>query len=139
MIRRAGEADIPRIVAMGRKHHEAANNPGAFDDAAATDFVRERMIEGAGVVLMSERGQIGGVLAPLYCAPSHVQAVELFWYAEDGAGAALLSSFEEWAREVGAQTVVLSTVLRHRGQAVGKALMRKGYTPQEVSFSKVIA
>jgi len=137
VIRRAGEADISRIVAMGRMHHEQAGNPGMFDEDATADYLRT-MINGSGAVFLSDGGQIGGVLAPMWCAPSHVMAVELFWFATDGRGKALLAAFEEWAEFAGASQIVLSTVLRHDGQRVGEKLIRYGYAPQEVSFGREI-
>lgn len=123
---------------MGERHHNEAGNPGAFDRHAAWDYVGG-LIDGDGIVLLSPGGQLAGVKCPVYCAPSHVMAVELFWYATDGTGRQLLAAFEDWAREINASQVVLSTVLRHGGDRVGKVLGRAGYTPQETSYAKDIS
>lgn len=137
MIRRAELSDIPDIIDRGWEHHIRAGNPGMFDPDAAAAYVRD-MIEGAGVVLLSRDGHIGGVLAPVYCAPSCVMAVELFWYARDGQGGKLLSAFEHWAWAAGASRVVMSTVIAHEGERVGRVLSRRGYEPAETSYAKVI-
>ena len=136
MIRRATLSDLPRIIEMGAQHHAEAGNPGAFDREAAANYVGAFLRNGTGVVFLSERGQIGGLLAPMYCAPSYLMAVELFWFAQDGMGGKLLRAFEEWAAENGADCVVMSSVVQHDGDRVASILARKGYEAREMSFRK---
>jgi len=136
MIRRATAADLPRIVEIGRRHHEAAGNAGDYDPDAAASFAAS-LISG-GVVFLSDDGMLGGMIAPSYSAPSHRMAVEMFWSAEDGQGLALLRAFEAWAEEQDADEVRLSAVVGHRGEAVGRLLRRKGYAPVETSYGKAV-
>lgn len=121
---------------MGAQHHAEAGNPGAFDREAAANYVGGFIANNSGAVFLSEQGQIGGILAPMYCAPSYLMAVELFWFARDGMGGKLMRAFEEWAEENGANSVVMSSVLQHDGERVAAILERKGYSAREVSFKK---
>lgn len=135
MIRLATEADIPRIVDMGRKFYRVAWRDDAYDEEA-TAAALGAMIGGAGAVFVSERGMIGGVLSPVWCAPSKTMAAELFWWSRDGQGETLLDAFEAWARDVGAGEVRMSNVCGLRGEAVARKLEARGYAPCETSFRK---
>lgn len=135
MIRLATEADIPRIVEMGRTFYRVAWRNAAYDPEATATMLRA-MIGGAGAVFVSERGMIGGLLAPVWCAPTLLHAVELFWWSRDGQGEALLEAFEDWAREAGAEEVRMSNVCGLRGEAVARKLEARGYAPCETSFRK---
>lgn len=120
---------------MGRKFHAASGQPMAFNEATMADFLDRLIGADAGCVIMSETGVIGGALAPAYCDPDWLMAVELFWWAEGG-GMKLLAAFEEWAASVGAQEVRMTT-LANLPRAY-RLLEMKGYRPSETSFSKVM-
>lgn len=136
MIRHATREDIPLILDMGERFFRKAWGDG-FDRKATMDFVGG-MIDGAGVVFLSPKGMIGGILCPVYCAPTKVQAVELWWWARDGYGRDLLREFEKWAWDSGADEVRMSCIQHVKGEAVAKALTKAGYEPCEVSFRKGI-
>lgn len=118
---------------MGAAFHAASGLPVPFDPQAMSE-VCANLIPGG--VFVSGAGMIGGVIAPALCAPSWRMAVELFWWAEDGKGLALLSAFEAWARENGANEVRMTTLESCKGAA--RILARRGYGLTETSFSKVI-
>ena len=88
------------------------------------------------ILLVSDQGMIGGVLSPAYCDPSWIQAIELFWWAEDGQGGELMSEFEKWAFSKGASEVRMSSI-EHLGKA-NQILTSKGYSIRELSYSKVL-
>lgn len=134
MIRKATLEDMPLLLEMGRKFHNAAELPFEYDPEASGAAIGG-MIEGGGV-FVSERGAIGGILGQAWSNPAHVFACELFWWSEDGHGVGLLKAFEEWAREMCASEVRM-TSLHHLAKA-GKILERLGYTPTEVSYGKVL-
>jgi len=134
MIRPATPADIPTLLAMGRRFHAASGMPAPFD-ADATGAVLARLIGGGGVVLLTDRGCIGGILAPLWFAPAWRMAVEMFWWAE-GDGLALLRAFEAWARAEGAQEVRMTTL--HALPRADAIMRRRGYAPVEISYTKVL-
>jgi len=133
MVRTASVADIPAIVAMGAKFHAQADLPFTYDADAFADFAHG-LIDG-GTIILSDQGMIGGVVAPAFCGPSYLMAVELFWWAKRD-GLALLKAFEGWAADQGANEVRLSTLAAlPRADAL---VQRKGYAPNEISYRKVI-
>lgn len=133
-MKRADAGDMPLILEMGEAFHRAANLPFEYNpDASRTSI--SQMVE-TGCVLVTERGAIGGIVAPAWSSPEWVYACELFWWAEDGRGLELLRGFEDWAREIGANEVRL-TSLYHLERA-GKILQRSGYQPLEISYGKAL-
>lgn len=135
MIRPATQGDIPALLEMGRVFHAESGMAFRFDERAVEDFLG-RMIESDGaVVLMTDRGGIGGVLTPAYCDPAWVYAVELFWWAR-GDGLALLREFERWAQQAGAAEVRMTSLAAL--PRADRILRRVGYAPAEVSYSKAV-
>ncbi len=134
-IRAATIDDLGRVVEMGAKFHAMSESRFGYDEDAASSFAKG-LIEGdAGAVFLSDHGVIGGALTPAYCCPAWVFAVELFWWAEKD-GLALLRRFEEWAKEMGANEVRMTSLASlPRADAV---LRRKGYEQMEISYSKVV-
>lgn len=98
MIRPATPEDIPRIVDLGRKNH-AARGGRNFDANAAAPIVGRIIQHGA--VFVTDGGMIGGVPDPFWAAPTEKRLTELFWYAEDGSGLALLRRLQQHAHEAG--------------------------------------
>lgn len=130
----ATEADIPRILDMGERFHAAAGNPWPYS-RSYTEAGLFRLLE-AGCVFVSREGMIGGLLAPTWCRPDWLVAVELFWWAEDRNGLALLRRFEAWADEKLANEVRLTSLANL--PAADRIIRRCGYEPREISYSKVI-
>jgi len=129
VIRRATPADLPRIVEMGRRNYEARPNRGDYDPQAAGDFVNTMLASPHAAVFLSDAGMIGGMLCPYWAAPNDVQAVELFWFASDGSGRALLMAFEEWAQDQGADEVRITS-------RPTRALERMGYEPVDTVYRR---
>ncbi len=132
-VRPAAPDDIPALLAMGREFHAESRMPFAFNEDVMTD-VLAKMIDG-GAVLMTDRGVIGGMLSPAYCDPTWLYAVEMFWWAR-GDGLALLRAFERWAQQAGAKEVRMTSLAAL--PRADRLLRCVGYTPAEVSYSKVI-
>ena len=135
MIRQATHDDTPAIIAMGRKFHAQSGQPMAFDDAAAGALVSGLIDSDRGAIFISDGGMIGGALSPAYCDPAWIMAVELFWWAERD-GLALLKAFEEWAADMGAKEVRMTTLAALPRAA--SIMKRRGYAASEISHSKVI-
>ncbi len=134
-VRPATPADLDRLVAMGRKFHAAS--PLAAIPFAAADFAaccRNLML--TGILLISERGMIGGPVFPCYFNVERYMAQELFWWAEDGQGDALREAFEALAAQFGARLSAMSALEGLRIDAVGRRLRRRGYRPVERLFVK---
>lgn len=134
MIRNAGDADIPALVEMGRRFHAASGQPMGFDARAVEGLLAGMIVSDRACVLMTDHGGIGGVLNPAYCDPAWMMAVELFWWAERD-GLRLLRGFEDWARDMGAAEVRMTSLAAlPRADVI---LRRKGYAPAEISYTKV--
>lgn len=133
-MRQATPEDLGRILLMGRAFHEAAGNPFEYDPEATGKAILDMMRTGC--VLVTERGMIGGILAPTWCQPDWKVAVELFWWSEDGTGRQLLRGFEDWAREQGANEIRMTTLAGL--EVADKVLGRAGYDRREASYTKVI-
>lgn len=133
-MRYAEEADIPRIVEMGEGFHRFAQLPWVYNKAATADAVRGMMDQGC--VLVTDGGAIGGVIGSAWSSPDWKYACELFWWSEDGSGLRLLRGFEEWASEMGANEVRMTTLSHFPGAE--RALSRRGYVVNELSHGKVI-
>lgn len=132
----ATEADIPRIVEMGRKFHIVAGIKAPFCEEATENTVRGLIESATGTVLVSDAGMIGGALVPAYCAANWTMAVELFWWAEDRRGLHLLKAFEDWAKDMGADEVRMTTI--HGLDGAARILDRRGYSACEISHGKAI-
>lgn len=135
MIREATEDDIPELVDMGKKFHEAGGLACAFNEVATGTFL-ERMIEsGDAVVFRSDKGMIGGGVSNPYCDPDWRLALEFFWWSEDKQGVKLFKAFEEWARSKNADEIRMTTIPDL--PAAEKIVKRRGYQPSEISYSRV--
>ena len=133
-VRSASPEDIPALLAMGREFHAESGMPFAFDTDAVAALLGNMIESSRAVVLMTERGAIGGLLQPAYCDPEWIYAVELFWWAR-GDGLALLRAFERWAQQAGAREVRMTSLAAL--PRADRLLRCVGYEPAEVSYSKV--
>jgi len=133
-VREATLDDMPLILEMGAAFHKAAGNEFDLDTDATAESVA-KMME-VGCVLITDRGMIGGTLAPAWCQPNWTYAIELFWWAEDGRGRELLRGFEEWARRCGANELRLTTL--DNLTVADMVLTRCGYSKREASYAKEI-
>ena len=66
MIRHATVDDIPWLLVMGRAFAEDAGvvSRVGWDDASVTDTLETLIEDESGILLVSERGMIGGILSP---------------------------------------------------------------------------
>jgi GNAT superfamily N-acetyltransferase len=134
-IRPATPEDIPALLDMTEAFHAASQLPCAFNRDAMAG-VLARMIEAdEATVLMTDRGVIGGMLNAAYCDPSWIYAVEVFWWSR-GDGMALLRAFEEWAHRAGANEVRMTSLAAL--PRADRILRCVGYSPAEISYSKVV-
>lgn len=117
---------------MGRRFHAATGHPSSFCADAFCEMLDR--VEAQGGLFTSRRGMIGGIIAPMWCAPDWKAAVELFWWAEDGQGLRLLRRFEAWAKEKGANEVRMTTLAAMPDAE--KAL--RGYERVETSWTRKI-
>lgn len=134
-VRPATLDDLPRLMGYAAEflsfHPLTSQFPRDLD---AVEAMLRRMIEGNdAALLVHDRGVIGGVIAPLWCAPDVRVANELFWWSESN-GLALMKAFEAWAASKGAQVVNMVMIMGVRD--VSAIYDRAGYAPVELSFMR---
>lgn len=134
MIRRATIDDLSRAVAFAVEFHAESVHADIPVNIEALSAFMAGLIE-QGAVFLSNRGLIGGVIAPAYFNPEHRMAVELFWWAPTD-GQPLRRAWEDWAVQQGAATSNLTSQVNARSQAIEKMYRRAGYVPTEVTFVK---
>lgn len=137
-VRRATVEDVELVAELGHRFINASDAPPATLDECRT-FVAGLVEHVNAGVFVSDRGVIAGVSAPLYYRPDFLQAIELFWWAEDGQGKALLDAFESWAIGVaGVNEIYMSTLEGFTPAAIDVLLLRRGYAASNKTFRKVV-
>lgn len=134
MIREATADDLPKIVTLGRRFHEAAKLPGAFMPAVFWGFCEYLLSEENGIIFVSPKGMIGGLKSPVMWNCTYHIARESFWWAEDGLGQELLDAYEEWADD--ADQIRMSLMSSLRPDAVARILSGRGYVAEEIDMVK---
>ena len=90
--------------------------------------------EDEGCIFVTDKGMIGGHIAPLPWDATFRVANEVFWWAEDGRGADLVRAYEEWATK--ADEVRMAFLINLRPTATGRVLSRLGYMGVEMGMVK---
>lgn len=137
MLRQADIADIPEIVQMGARFHYRARAaiPYCRDSVAAA--LRHMIESPDAVVFIDGQAAAGAALHPAWFNHAHRTGMELFWWAENGAGRGLFDAMEAWAFENGADSFGMIALDSLRPETVGAIYRRRGYAPMEHSFLKV--
>ena len=134
-VRHAHLTDIPRLLALARREHEASAWARMPFDAASCEAQMRAFIEGIGrTAFASEGGYLFGLVQPAGFSAARI-ALEFAWYAEDGQGLLLLGAFEAWAQRMGAYAVVVHAygAADHLGSILQR---RRGYQPLGAAFTK---
>lgn len=142
MIRDAVEADIQRIVEMGRAFFEISgqNDIATFDDEAAATAVQQCMNSGVALVVDKDGvlvGMAGALIYRVYLSRDDMTAQELFWWVEPGhrgVGNELFKMLERRAKENGAAS--LSMIALESMKWVGRVYERAGYRPLDHTYVK---
>jgi len=131
-VREAQASDIPELVEMGARFHAMSphRHLGDYDREGIAVMLEFMIASPSAAILTNGTGLIGGVLAPIYFAPSKLMLEESFWWAGAGGGE-LLKAFEHVAKVMGASCVLLSTLENDRSDAMGRVMKRNGYTQVE--------
>ena len=128
------EGPRPDLIDMGRRFFAATGHPATFDAEAFSALLGRMEADPGSVLLTSRKGMLGGSLAPCWCAPTWITAVEFFWWSEDGHGLRLLRRFERWAREMGANEIRMTTLAKLPD---AERAMR-GYERTETAWTRII-
>lgn len=145
MIRAATEADVPALIEMGRRFHDATPYVGivTFNEAEFERSLLGMMDAAAALlrVLDNGSGPVGmiGAVSGRHFISGETAVWECFWWVDPqhrGRGALLLTAFEEWSWAIGA-TLVCTSLLASDDRT--KHLYeRRGYRMGEVGFVKGI-
>ncbi len=136
MIREAEASDIPAIMEMGRRFADEAGVTDAVGwDDAAVEGMLGAMIEGEHILLIGDRGMIGGLV---FGHPFSGKKVfqELFWRNEGPPtqGVRLLDMAESMAKERGCERSMMIEIETFPGAA--RIYERRGYKPAERNYIK---
>jgi hypothetical protein len=137
-VQRATAEHVELVAELGHKFITASDAPPASLDECRV-FVTGLLAHPNAGVFVSERGVIAGMVAPLYYRPDFLQAVELFWWAEDGQGRPLLDAFEHWAIHTAkVNEIYMSTLEGFTPPAIDVLLLRRGFAASNKTFRKVV-
>lgn len=142
MIREATEADIPEIVAMGRRFFDANKWPDGvlFSPEVTERTVRHLMADDNAVVLVADGGMISGVVFPFYFS-GQMAGQEFWWWIDPehrGGRLAfrLFDALENWGRSRGA--MFFTMVDLESGGSVAPFYLRRGYMPMEHHYMRAL-
>lgn len=140
MIRNAVPADMTRLAAMARKFHAASGMDAfvPFDIASVEKTMAHLIASPDGALVISPAGMAGAVSFPVWFNHGYRMAQEMFWWAEDGEGAALRDRIERRARDRGASVMSMLALDSMRPDAMARAYRIAGYEPMERSFMKAL-
>ena len=102
-----------------------------------------RLIEGAGVILVADNGNLmgalGGVVSPSWMDYSQKTVQEVFYFVDKkyrGSSAAvrLLSAFAAWAKKLGAISVEMISLPNSERSKIERLYERKGFRPSELFY-----
>lgn len=134
-LRMATLSDLPALVAMGRRFHEAKQKRYPFR-ADSTEAFFSKMLS-VGIVFIAEDGFLVGFAAGEPSNGRYVVAHEVFWWSEGRSGIRLRKAFEQWAKEMGCDEVQFS---HPEGESVvSRLLERAGYAPATQVWRKPCA
>ncbi len=147
MIRRATEADMPALVAMGQNFFAATGFADIvpFDDESFRVTVKH-LLSGDSVCLVAESdgavvGAVGALAYPFYFNREHKTGQEIFWWLEPEhrcgrTGMQMFAALETWARDVGCKSFSMIALDAVDAEKVGKIYQRCGYRASEHSYIK---
>ena len=145
-MRYATHDDVLALVELGKpfvQQHPMLKGVAVSDEQLVG--VLTNLID-IGVIIVAEDaeggliGMLAGMMAPVWCAPSHKVAAELAWWMKPGhrngmTAIRMLRQFEAWAEAQEASQVVVSSI-PSISQKVGDLYDRLGYELIENSYRK---
>ena len=140
MIREATENDLDEILRMGELFCEQAGI--AADKLSMLKTAVDLMTSETGVLLVGEGCMAGALIYPMYMNNDLTAAQEMFWWVDEnkrssGAGKALMTALEGWAKNIGANRMMMIG-LANSPSHVDHFYRQNGYMPQEITYWKEI-
>lgn len=138
MIRRATYDDIPAVMEMGRRFADDAGVTAkvGWDDESVRNLLIALIDLENGILLVGEKGMIGGAIYPHPFNSNTVVFQELFWRSEGREGLRLYAEAEKWAREAGATHTAMSATEGMNPDGPCRIYERLGFSPFDRTFIK---
>jgi len=124
------------LLELAEKFHAKARVAGEYCPESTAKFLIGMIGSDHACVFVSERGMIGGLAWPSQWSKDYLQAIESFWWAEDGHGRELADAFEAWAKAKGAKSTQMCFLHSLMPEKVEKMLRMRGYKPLETNMVK---
>jgi ribosomal protein S18 acetylase RimI-like enzyme len=139
LIRKSTLADLPALVGMGQRFHEASGY-GDIAEFDALSFATTLQNAPDAVYLVVEKegslvGMAGALVYPFYFNLKHRTAQEIFWWVDPehrGVGSELFDALLAEVKAMGAQS--LSMIALENATWVGGFYEKRGFRPSERSF-----
>lgn len=139
MIRPATPDDLPALLEMGRSFVEKAFPKVGFCADSCTRLALGLIENGICLVTEDRRGMIGIAIHSWHFNNSAMTATELFWWCENGEGAALRLAGEERVKALGIPTINMACEEHMRSPALDRLYRMNGYKPTEHIYTKELS
>lgn len=146
MIREATINDYEAIEDMGKKFYAEADYEKVYgikpDPKSLMRFVVSFISDKNKVILIDEnKGMLMGAMIPWFLNDSKFIAQEMAWWVHPGqrgrkTGIMLFKAFEDWAKEKGAEVMIMGAISFLNGQKVGKFYERQEMQEIETLYSR---
>lgn len=144
IVRRLNQQQVSSLVEPGRRFCEEAGLP-PLNPETFTAFFQGVLSQGIGVVFECEHNGVpiswmGGFVTQDPFSGERT-AMESFWFSSPdsrGRGMVLLRAFEEWAKEVEADKIIMVHLSALNPERLGKIYERRGYATLETNYIKRI-
>lgn len=132
MIREAAADDLPALVDMAEKFVNVAFPGEAFDQGSEAATIAHLIRAPEGIVLVSERGFIAGIVYPVHFNHGVLVGQEIGWWGDID----LCPAFESMARELGAKKCLMLALEDRKLRPMTRLYRRMGYRQIEHTFVK---
>lgn len=149
MIRPAVLEDMPELLRMARDFYEASGlgRESPYDGPRMAEILRFLIESEDSTVIVSElRSELSGMVAVVKSPDmwaGGIVAQEVFWWIDPRhrgrrVGRKLLKAAEAWAKESGADTMVMVALKATSPNALHSVYSRAGYEPVETHYRKAL-
>lgn len=133
----ATEDDVPYVMTLAMDF--IAKTPYAEVGVVEQDLL-DKIYEclDNGCIVFNGTGFIAATKVPLFINRSIEVVQEFAWWAPEGGGRELREMLEQWAADVGAKIVRMTSLIGEGGDKVIDNLVSNGYSPIEIAHVKVV-
>lgn len=145
-IRKATEADLPRLTEMGRQFYSAAklDDITPFNESFLLALAHKCLQDQDKAIFVAVRddrpvGMVLLALLPFTLGPDARFAYEIAWWVDEdercsGAGLQLFEAIEAWAKSVGATHIQMAALATSNHAAVAGMYLKQGFHLLESAY-----